>query len=53
VLQALNNMLNMSSDFMMKARGSPESQTWFTSVELQNMDDLIVNTQVRDRSALL
>ncbi|KAF2362863.1 Heat shock protein 70 family [Trinorchestia longiramus] len=44
-LQALNNMLNMSSDFMQKARSSPESEAWFTTVELQNMDDLIVSTQ--------
>lgn len=44
-IEALNNMLNRSSDFMQRARGAPEDESWFTAVELQNLDDLIVSTQ--------
>lgn len=39
-------MLNRSSDFLQRARGAPEAESWFTSVELQNLDDQIVETQV-------
>ena len=37
--------MNRSSEFLQHARGSAEGQAWFTSGELQHLDDLIVDTQ--------
>ena len=39
-------MMNISSDFIQKARNAPETESYFTAVELQKLDDLIVETQV-------
>nr|XP_045598066.1 hypoxia up-regulated protein 1-like isoform X2 [Procambarus clarkii] len=44
-IQALKEMMNGSSMFLMRAREAPPDQQLFTDVELTTMDNLIVDTQ--------
>ncbi|KAK4297071.1 hypothetical protein Pmani_030475 [Petrolisthes manimaculis] len=44
-LQALTDMLNASSMFVVRAREAPQEQQFFTDVEVTAIDKLIVDTQ--------
>ncbi|XP_076043824.1 hypoxia up-regulated Grp170 co-chaperone protein isoform X2 [Oratosquilla oratoria] len=44
-LQALRDMINASSTFMQRAQEPPPEERWFTEVELQSMEKLIVDTE--------
>lgn len=39
-------MMNKSSEFVQRARDAPPEQQFFTDVEIDTMDKLIVDTQV-------
>ncbi|XP_063606713.1 hypoxia up-regulated protein 1-like [Penaeus indicus] len=44
-VQALTDMMNKSSEFVQRARDAPPEQQFFTDVEIDTMDKLIVDTQ--------